>query len=159
MGRTYWVDLTPTAVTVAADLLEITAADDKPVEVLDQDILQTTELGDAAEEVIGLQWVRGNTTSGSGGSAPTPRPCDPDDAAAGFTAEVFNTTQASAGTAVNVGRAGWNVRVPQVRSQLPEGRPKTTQAAGLLVLRMAAAPADSVTISGAVLVREGLPSA
>lgn len=156
MGRRYWVDIAPSAVTVAADIVELTAADDKPIKILDQDILQTTELGDAAEEIIGLVWVRGNATSGSGGtSGVTPRPCDPNDAAAGFTAETLNTTAASTGTPVNVGRSGWNVRQTGPRTQIPEGRPCTDQAAGLLVLRMAAAPADSVTISGSVLVEEG----
>jgi hypothetical protein len=152
-GRCYWVDLTPTAVTVAADLIEITAADDKPIRVLAVNLGQTTELGDAAEEVLSLTWVRGNTTSGSGGSAPTPRPCNPSDAAAGFTVETFNTTAASAGTPVNLNRHGWNVRGGFERPYTPEEAPITSQA-NLLVLRMAGAPADSITISGSILVEE-----
>lgn len=154
MGRKYWVDVDPVAVTVAADILEITPADDKPIRILDWDILQTTDLGDAQEEIIGLLWVRGHTTSGSGGAAVTPRPCNPSDAAAGFTAERLNTTQASVGTTVNLGRSGWNVRVPGGKTLIPEGRQEATQGNTTLVLRMAAAPADSVTISGSVLVEE-----
>src|SRR6478735_895384 len=96
LGRIYTVDLTPTAITVAADLFEITPADDKPIRVLSLNLHQTTDFGDAQDEVISVVWVRGNATSGSGGSAPTPRPGNRNDAAAGFTAEVANTTAATA---------------------------------------------------------------
>lgn len=155
MSRRYWVDLPPTAITVAADLFELTPADDKPIRVLSLNLHQTSDVGDAQEEVIGLYWVRGHTTSGSGGSTSTPRPCDPDDSAAGFTAEIANTTAASAGTGVNLPRHGWNIRVPFERPYTPEEQFKVTQAAGAtLVLRMAAAPADSLTIGGSVLVEE-----
>jgi hypothetical protein len=154
MSRRYWVDLTPTAVTVAADLIEITPADDKPVKIISLNLAQTTELGDAAEEILSLVWVRGNATSGSGGSAPTPVPCKPNDTAAGFTCEVFNTTAASTGTPVNGPRHGWNVRAPLERPYTPDEQFGANQGNTLLVLRMAAAPADSVTISGSVCVEE-----
>lgn len=154
MGRIYTIDIAAAAVTVAADLVEITPADDKPVLVHAIDILQTTDLADAQEEIIALVWVRGHTTSGSGGSAPTPRPVNPSDTAAGFTAETNNTTAASAGTGVNLQRHGWNVRVPLTIFYPPEVRPQVSQANTTMVLRMAAAPADSITISGSITVEE-----
>lgn len=154
MGRKYYVDLTPTAVTVAADLFELTPADDKPIRVLSLNLHQTTDFGDAQDEVISVVWVRGHTTSGSGGSAPTPRPVNPSDAAAGFTAEVANTTAASAGTGVNLARHGFNVRGGLERPYTPDEAPEASQANTTLVLRMAAAPADSLTIGGCVLVEE-----
>ena len=154
MGRIYYVDLTPTAVTVAADLVEITPATNKPVIIRGLSIGQTTDTGDAQEEIISLVWVRGHTTSGSGGSAPTPRPKNPSDAAAGFTCETFNTTAASAGTTVNLPRHAWNVRVGLERPYTPEEAPEASAANTTLVLRMAAAPADSLTISGYVVVEE-----
>lgn len=153
MGRKYWVDLTPTAITVAADLFELTPADDKPIKVLAVNLHQTTDFGDAQAEIISVVWVRGNTTSGSGGSAPTPRPCVASDAAAGFTAEVANTTAASSGTAVNLPRHGFNVQGGLERPYAPEECPEASQGV-LLVLRMAAAPADSLTIGGSILVEE-----
>jgi len=153
-GRVYYVDLPATAVTVAADLLEITVADDKPVEILGFELLQTTDLGDAAEEIIGVEWVRGNATSGSGGSTSTPRPKNPTDTAAGFTCEIFNTTAASTGTPVILPHHGWNIRIPTQVIYTPEISPEASQANTLLVLRMLAAPADSITISGYVIVRE-----
>ena len=153
-GRRYYIDIAPVAVTVAADLVEITIADDKPVRVLAVNLHNTSDFGDAQDEVISLVWVRGHTTSGSGGSAPTPRPVNPTDAAAGFTCEVVNTTQASAGTGVNLPRHGFNVRGGLERPYTPEECPEASQANTLLVLRMAAAPADSLTIGGCVLVEE-----
>lgn len=155
MGRIYTIDIAATAVTVAADVIELTPADDKPILVHSFEILQTTDLADAQEEIIGLVWVRGHATSGSGGtSGITPRPINPSDAAAGFTAESLNTTQASTGTGVNLQRHGWNVRIPTQVVYTPETRPQASQANTTLVLRMAAAPADSITISGHVVVEE-----
>lgn len=155
MARRYWVDLTPTAITVAADLFELTPADDKPLRVLALNLHQTSDAGDAQDEVLSVVWVRGNATSGSGGSSPTPRPCNPTDTAAGFTAEVANTTAASTGTPVNLPRHGWNVRAPLERPYTPEECPEVSQGQTMLVLRMAGAPADSLTIGGSVLVEEG----
>jgi len=154
MGRKYWVDLPPTAITVAADLFELTPADDKPIRVLSLNLHQTSDFGDAQDEVISVVWVRGNATSGSGGSTSTPRPCNPSDTAAGFTVEIANTTAASTGTAINLARHGFNVRGGLERPYTPDECPEATQANTLLVLRMAAAPADSLTIGGCCLVEE-----
>lgn len=151
MGRLYCINLTATAFTVAADLVEITPADDKPVIVHGFRIWQTTELGDAAEEVIPIGWVRGNATSGSGGNtsvAATPK--NPNDAAAGFTVETANTTAASTGTPVTCYSTGWNVRAPLEVVFTPEQRIIANQAQTLLVLRLLAAPADSTTIGCSV---------
>lgn len=153
-GRIYFVDIAPAAITVAADIVELIPADDKPIVILGFEIFQTTDLGDAQEEIIGLQWVRGHTTSGSGGSTPTPRPANPSAAAAGFTAETLNTTQATVGTTVNLQRHGWNIRIPTPVIYTPELQPEVSQANTSLVLRMAAAPTDSITISGYVAVME-----
>ena len=153
-GRVYVVDIAATAITVAADIIEITPADDKPIEVLGFELLQTTDLGDAQEEVIGVEWIRGHTVSGSGGAAPTPRPVNPSDAAAGFTAETLNTTAANTGTTVILQHHGWNIRIPTQVIYTPEACPQASQGNTTLILRMLAAPADSITMSGYVLVRE-----
>lgn len=155
MGAVYTVYLAATAFTVAADLVEITPADDRPVVVHGFRVWQTTELGDAAEEIIGLAWVRGNTTSGSGGNtsvAATPK--DPRAASAGMTVETANTTAASAGSPVTVYSTGWNVRAPLEVVFAPEQRIKCDQGQTLLVLRMLAAPADSISIGVSVDIEE-----
>jgi hypothetical protein len=155
MGAVYTVHLAPTAITVAADLIELTPADDRPVVVHGFRVWQTTDLGDAAEEIISLAWVRGNATSGSGGNtsvAVTPK--DPRAAAAGATAETANTTAASTGTPLTVYSTGWNVRAPLEVVFTPEQRIKCDQGQSLLVLRMLAAPADSLTIGCSVDIEE-----
>ncbi len=155
MGRVYTVHLAPAAATVALDLVELTPADDKPVIIHGFRLYQTSDLGDAAEEIIGIAWVRGNTTSGSGGNtsvALTPK--NAADAAAGCTAETGNTTAASSGTAVTCYSTGWNVRAPLEVVFTPEQRIVCTQASTLLVCRMLAAPADSLTIGFSVDLEE-----
>lgn len=155
MGRVYCINLTPTAATAALDLIEITVADDKPVLVHGFRVWQTTDLGDAQEEVITIQWVRGNTTSGSGGNtsvAATPK--HRNDAAAGFTVETANTTQATSGTVVTLYSTGWNIRAPLEVTFTPEQRFDATQGDTLLCLRMGAAAADSITIGCSADVEE-----
>lgn len=149
----YSIVIPATAISAAVDLLELLSADDKPIELCGIEIAQTSDVGDAQDEVCRISVVRGNTTSGSGGSSATPAPLDPSDGAASFSAEIANTTAASAGTAVTLMEIGWNVRAGY-SMYWPEGfRPKTTQGAGLLCLRQAA-PADSLTTDMTVWVRE-----
>ena len=154
MGRKYWVDLTPTAVTLAVDLLEILPADDKPIKIVSLALGQSSDVGDAQDEVISVYWLRGNTGVGAGGSAVTPRPCGLSDVAAGFAAKAFNTTPAASGTSVILPRHAFNVRGGIERPYTPDEMFETSQANTSLVLRMAAAPADSLTIFGSVCVEE-----
>ena len=69
MGRMYAINLSPTAITVAADLVEISPPDDLPVLIHRFRVWPTTDTGDAAEELITLSWIRGYTASGSRGAA------------------------------------------------------------------------------------------
>jgi hypothetical protein len=127
MARVYTVEFEADAATTADDLIELDAAAEKPITVLGWFLSQGTELGDAAEEQLRYRWVRGNTTSGSGGASATPRPVNLTDTAAGF-----------------VGEQIW----------LPEGCGLVTSGTALLCLRLLAAPADSVSLTGTVFVRE-----
>lgn len=152
-SRIYTVSFDADAATTADDLLELDAAAEKPIAVLGWHLSQTTETGDAAEEMIRYAWVRGNTTSGSGGAAITPRPCNLTDTAAGFAAEGNNTTPASAGTAVSLFQGAFNLRVPEL-VWLPDGCEFVTSGTALLCMRLLAAPADSTSFSCTVWVRE-----
>jgi hypothetical protein len=152
-GRVYTVSSDVDAATTADDIIELDAAAEKPIAVLGWYLSQSTELGDAAEEGIRYAWVRGNTTSGSGGASVTPRPVNISDAAAGFTTEMNNTTAASAGTAVNLFQGAWNLRYPDL-VWLPEGCEMTTSGTVLLCLRLLAAPTDSTSFALTVWVRE-----
>lgn len=153
MGRMYTVSFAGVAVTAAVDLFEILPAANKPCYVHGLFLGQTSDVGDAAEEILRFSIVRGNTTSGSGGAAATPRPMDSNSVAAGFTAETNNTTAASAGTAVTLHSDTFNVRSGYGIWWTPEARPRVNNA-NLLVVRLGAAPADSLTMSGTLYVEE-----
>lgn len=155
MSRCYTVTLTPTAIAVATtDLIAIAAADDIPIKIRSIRFWQTSDVGDAQDEVITLQVVRGNTTSGSGGATFTPVPKNPKDTAAAFTARVGDTTAASAGTTTIPYQTGVNVRAPFEMIFPEDQMPGTDQGTGFLVLRLGAAPADSLTLACSIDVWE-----
>jgi len=151
-GRVYAVPFAAVAITAAQDLVEISPADDQPVELIGWHG-QTTDAGDAQDELLQITVIRGHTSSGSGGSSVTPAPLSPNDAAAGFAAEINNTTIASGGTTATLFASAWNVRAGS-DVWLPEDvRPRASQANTTLVVRMSA-PADSITTNGVFWVRE-----
>ena len=153
--RAYFCPFGMTAVTVAADLIEATPADDRLITVLRCNLGQTTELGDAAEEFIATTFIRGHTTSGSGGvAAAAGNSADPSDVASGFTYEALNTTAASVGTTKILAQLVWSVRGGLDLIFLPEEHFWTTQGNTTLVWRMGAAPADSITLGGCVSIGE-----
>jgi len=134
------------------DLSEVTAASTKPLVVLGYDIAQTSDTGDAAEEILLLTVKTGQTTSGSGGSASTPTAMDTSNAAATFVAEQANTTKASGGTIVTRGSYGWNVRMPdRVRFTQEE---QVLLTSGLRATLEIPAAADSLTITGQLICQE-----
>lgn len=153
-GRVYTVSFSAVAVAAAQDLFEITPADDKPIEIVGIELGQTSDSGDAQDEQLQLSIIRGFTTSGSGGTAPTPAPVGSSaTAAAGFTAEVNNTTLANTGTSVTLPCTAWNVRAGYI-NWFPEGcEPGASQANTTIVVRQSA-PVDSLTMSGTLYVRE-----
>jgi hypothetical protein len=154
LGRPYTVEFEGVAVTTAVDLFELTPADDKPIEIYGLFVYQSSDLGDAASENLRYRVIRGHTTGGSGGAAPTPRPLDRSGAAAGFAAETCNTTAASAGSPVNVHSGGLNIAVGE-QLWLPDGSEwGASQGDTTIVVRLMAAPADSLTMSGTLYVRE-----
>lgn len=156
MGRIYTVQFDNVSVSAAQDLFEITPADDKPCEIVGLFVSQTgvADVGDAAEENLPIQIIRGHTTGGSGGTAPTPVDANLTGVAAGFTSEVNNTTIASTGTTTTVHSDNFNVRVGYA-NWWPEGtEPRATQANTTMVVRLTRAPADAITLSGTLYVRE-----
>jgi hypothetical protein len=154
MGRFYAVTFENVAVTAQVDFFELTPADDRPIYLHALHLSQSTEVADAQEEMMRVQVLRGHATSGSGGSAPTPAPLNPIDTAAAFTAETNNTTIASAGTTVSLYSEAFNVRSGLVQVWPPELRPMASQANTTIVVRLMAAPADSISFSGTLYVEE-----
>lgn len=134
------------------DFFELDAATDKPIEIVALRLDNKSEVGDAQEEMVAWSIVRGNTTTGNGTST-TPRPLDPSDGAASFTAEVVASTPASAGTAVNLVVGTFNIRGGLLEVYPEAMRPKTA-GADLLCVRLLTALVDDATLSGTIWVRE-----
>lgn len=156
-GRLYKIPFENVTVAASQDFFELTPADDKPIELVSLELCNVggaADAGDAQEELLRLLVRRGHTVSGSGGSAPTPTPCGRSDAASGFTAEVNNTTIANTGTTKDLDAVGWNVRIPFLHTWLPEERPDCSQADTTIVVRLLSTPADALSVSGTLTVRE-----
>lgn len=155
MGRMYAAVFEDVAVTAAQDFFEIDPATDKPVIIHGFGLYQSTDLADAAEEILRISIVRGHSTSGSGGSTftPTPLGSSADTAAGDTTVEINNTTIAStAGVTVYVHY--FNIRAGIEMWYPPEARPAASAANTTIVLRLLAAPTDSLTMGGFIVFEE-----
>jgi hypothetical protein len=156
-ARMYTVTFDVTAATVAVDWFELTPADDKPIVIHSLYIGQTTEAGDTQEEMLPWSIQRGGTamTSGSGGTtAANAVVLGPSGATSGFTFEAMNTTPASFTGGVVLHRDSFNVRTGLVYIPTPETRPSCSQANGGMVVRLGAAPTDSISWTGTVHIEE-----
>ena len=155
MPRLYTVEFEAQTIAAASgdyDLFEFDAATDKPIELKSLVLKTTSELQEAQEEWLRIRIIRGHTTSGNG-TATTPRPLSPVDTAAGFAAETVGATIASAGTAVNLWSDAFQVRAGYELFRAPlEGF--WASGADLLVVRLMAAVADDVTMTGTAEVVE-----
>lgn len=153
MSGIYTVQFTATAVTAQQDFFEITAHSTKQCVLLGFGLSQSTEIGDAMEEGLSVIVKTGSTTSGSGGSSFTPLPADFSAGAAGFVAEVNNTTKATSGTIISHYPYNWNIRVP-MDIIYPEQFQLIFGAGRRLTIELATTPADSITISGYCVIQE-----
>lgn len=144
------------AFTAQIDVFELLAATGKPLALLGFEISQTSEVGDAQEEMLSLvlKRVTGAPTSGTGGGTATFNPLAPNDTAAGATLETGNTTKLTGGTSVELARWAWNVRNSLLYLPPPETR-ATLDAGTRLVLELVTTPADSISgIQGYATVAE-----
>lgn len=159
LGRAYTVTFAATAVTAVQDLWYIKPAADKGVYIEYCEVNNvggTADAGDAQEELLRVEIIRlpATVTVGSGGTAPTPTPLAVNDTAASFTARVNDTTVATtSGTAKTVIASGFNVRTGWLWAPVPEHRIPVANAEALVV-RLNLAPADSINLSGTLIVRE-----
>jgi hypothetical protein len=161
MGRIYSIAFDSTAITNAngdVDWVEILPADDKPVKIRGFILSQSSEAGDAAEELLRFRILRlaATVTSGSGGASFTPSPVDSADAAAGCTVEVRNTTVATtSGSTVVCAEFAWNERASPFEFWFPDERfaPKAKQGEGLFI-RQETTVADDVTCMGTIWIEE-----
>ena len=145
LSGTYTVTDDAVAVTGAVDIVEVTVGTDKPCILRLLEILQTTDLGDAAEEVIKIAVLRG-VTAGSGGTAATENGLNSADApTAAAAATTFRTTASTGGTRIWL--FGWNIRIPQPWCPPPDLIAKVAADEDPYSFRLVSAPTDSLTCS------------
>ena len=154
MARDYTASVQAVAASAAQDVYELNPADDKPVKITGFELGQSTDFGDANDEGVRIAVRRNNSTSGSGGSTPSPIPGDPHDGAAGFTVEANNTTKASTGSPLVVAATTWSIRASTAWWFPDNSAPGADQGSPRICVELVAAPADSITIDSSVYVRE-----
>ncbi len=146
-GVLYTSSCALTAVTAQVDLIEIVAPSAGVLIPWELSLCQSTEVGDAQEKQLFLEWLRGYTTSGSGGATVRTNPDNPNiTAGSTATVEMLNTTLASTTTPTAHGKYQWNVRAGLYIPFPPPG-PWVLRNSERMVLRTNAAPADSITIA------------
>lgn len=153
MGMIYTVSFTSVAVTAQQDFFEYTAPSDAVAVIHSVELTQSTDVGDAAAEGLSILHKRGATTTGSGGSTATPAPLEFGFAAAGGVAKVNNTTKATSGTIVTLRPSNWIIQTPYFWLPTPEFRHILSPSQRYTV-ELATTPADSITVSGEMVVEE-----
>lgn len=133
------------AITAAVDLLHGTVAAEVPIKIWSFDIGNTTDLGDANEEVLRIGVYTG-VTGGAGGSALT-------EVAMWDRAPSVQTAWVGQGTASTGGTLRktiyWNVRQagPAWVAPHEDATIKVNATNDPVAFRLLAAPADSITLS------------
>lgn len=96
MGRIYTVSFENVTVAAVQDLVALKGSSGKVCRVLRAWLGMTNTTIQTAQGLrLNCKYSSATITLGSGGSAPTPRPNDPGDAAASFSCRVNDTTQAT----------------------------------------------------------------
>lgn len=156
MPRTYTIASTSSAETVALDLIELQPGDDLPNWMSGVEVTQSTEVGDAMEEMLLLAIRRANSTSGSGGVTTTANPVDSNDVAyGGTTVETLNDTKATTAGSTIKGPWSFNVRMGYFYMWPEEMQERVDQGDARMCLELVGAPADSVTWQVSGYVKEG----
>jgi hypothetical protein len=147
----------PLDVAVAQDLFEITSPTDAITIIHGVELSQSTELGDAAEELLTISLRRGNTTAGNGtllAPATTgPHPIESGSSAYGGAVRINSATKASAGTPQVLRVDNWNVRMSYLWLPTPEMRPIMGPSVRVAV-ELVNAPADAIRMSGTLWFEE-----
>lgn len=146
----YGAEINASAVTTATDLFQITPVADRAVLIYSLVLGQTTDLGDAAEEILLIGLFR-DVTAGSGGTAETEYGYSNAAISNASSAAVLtlNSSISTGGTLIDI--IPWNIRMPLIWEPIPELRPKLSNLAAegpAHSFRLLAAPTDSITISG-----------
>lgn len=153
MGRMFTAQFTNVAVTAAQDFFGISSPTRGHAILHAVYITQTSDVGDASEEMLHWYIKSGATTVGSGGSDPANVPIQFGDVAT-CDARANDTTEASAGTIVTHHSDVFNIRVGLVYVPTPECRFEWGElAAGTTTyfeIGLTTVPGDELTMSGTV---------
>lgn len=153
MGRVYSAVFEGVTVSAVQDFFEFTGGTGVMSQIHEIHVTQDTE--ETSQQLpVRILWVPATITSGSGGSAPTPRKRQRGDASAVSTVEVNNTTVATtSGTLETLERQGDNVLngwhwvfLPETRIWVPP--------AGVIVVRLVTAPTAGIAMSGTMVWEE-----
>ena len=157
MGRMYTIPFDSFNSTTADDFFEILVPSDSIMILHEIKVTQSSDAGDAESEQIEFTIKRGvgSITSGSGGASQTPVKMQTGDAAAGITAEVKNTTQASAGTGSLTTLMTINENIHAGLHYLPTPECRLVfSPSEYCIVSITTAPADSLTFDGYAIVEE-----
>lgn len=157
----YTVSFAGVAITAAQDLFALVAHSSSRIAICRVEVMQYSDVGDAASEILAYTFKRGATVAGSGGSAATPVPVKghTGSRAAVTTARVNDTTQAGTGTIVTNLASAFNIQAGLLYAPKygqPDGIDEryTVEAGVRWVVSLDSAPADSLTTSGTITFEE-----
>lgn len=151
--RLYTVSIDAVAVSATQDLFGLLATANMAIKIHCIELGQKTLTSWEAKE---LKLVRNPATAtvGSGGNSATPRPLNPGDSAATFTARINDTTpQTTSGTQAILMSRVWEFLNGFFWMPAPEDRPIIKPSEGC-ALKLPTAPSGSMTVSGYMLVEE-----
>jgi hypothetical protein len=150
MGFIYSAPLDAAAVTLATDIFHLTVTDTVLIHAME--LGQTTDLGDASEEVLRIGLYRA-VTGGSGGTGLTEVAYNRGDNTAPTGVVLGNNSTAStSGTLLQI--LTWNIRIPTQWIWTPEMRPRFDSGEDPVAFRLLSAPTDSITMSGTLFWEE-----
>lgn len=138
------------AVTALQDLFELNAPTNIPVCLHRVLITQHSDFGDAQAEILRVRFIRGFTTSGSGGTTPTATDLGTQGATYGGSVEANNTTPANTGTTNTPHVEAWNVATALDYMPPPEQR-IWLKGGDRLVVNLPVAPNDSLSVDGTIV--------
>lgn len=145
LGLKYTVTFNNVTVSALQDLLTITAPADSAVVLLEGELSQQGDYGDAQAEGLRIT-INRYATAGSGGSALTPRPHEVGFPAAGSTVAGGNTTLGA--TATLLVSRNWNIQMPLFHIPIPETR-WVISPSGVFAITLPVAPTpDTLQMSG-----------
>lgn len=153
MPRPYEVTFENVLVSAAQDLVTILGAAGKIVRVLRIWVSSVdTTLVTSQQIQIRGRFLPATVTAGSGGSTPTPRPTDPGDAAASFTAHANDTSKTTtSGTAATVEENGCHLYQGYDKTL---ARPPVVGPSEAFVFELLSTVSGTVHMSGGVEVEE-----